>query len=139
MCYLFGKLIFKSYINESLDFEETRIMKILQVLDNQVEIEISGSPNISDNPETFLNPECAKNTKTSKKTESRIFKIRFNDFENLLKTNSELCVIDDSISKIFLKDLSVLNPKFSYTYSKEFKGNLKEFKVVKKSKYSYNK
>lgn len=118
MCYLFGKLIFKSYINESLDFEETRILKILQVLNNTVEIEIedtleSGEPG---DPK-FLKP----NAPESKSKSPRVFKIKFEDFENLLKTNSELCVIDDTISKIFIKDISVYNPKFSYTHSKTFK------------------
>lgn len=115
MCYLFGKLIFKSYINESLDFEETRILKILQVLNNTVEIEIedTGEP---EDPK-FLKP----NAPGSKSKSPRVFKIKFEDFENLLKTNSELCVIDDTISKIFIKDLKEYNPKFSYTHSKTFK------------------
>lgn len=115
MCYLFGKLIFKSYINESLDFEETRILKILQVLNNTVEIEIedTGEP---EDPK-FLKP----NTSGSKSKSPRVFKIKFEDFENLLKTNSELCVIDDTISKIFIKDLKEYNPKFSYTHTKTFK------------------
>ena len=118
MCYLFGKLIFKSYISESLDFEETRILKILQVLNNTVEIEIEDTDN-SDNSDnsnvsetSFLSPKPSRNP--------RIFKLKFEDFENLLKTNSELCVVDDSISKIFLKDLSMFNPKFSYSHIKTF-------------------
>lgn len=113
MCYLFGKLIFKSYINESLDFEETRILKILQVLNNTVEIEI----------EDTLEPEGSKFLKPniSKSKSPRVFKIKFEDFENLLKTNSELCVIDDTISKIFIRDLKEYDPKFSYTHSKTFK------------------
>lgn len=113
MCYLFGKLIFKSYINESLDFEETRILKILQVLNNTVEIEIEDTGEPGD--PKFLKPNM------SKSKSPRVFKIKFEDFENLLKTNSELCVIDDTISKIFIKDISVYNPKFSYTHSKTFK------------------
>lgn len=121
MCYLFGKLIFKSYINESLDFEETRILKILQVLNNTVEIEIedsegTGEPGEPEDPK-FLKP----NAPESKSKNSRVFKIKFEDFENLLKSNSELCVIDDTISKIFIKDLKEYNPKFSYTHSKTFK------------------
>lgn len=115
MCYLFGKLIFKSYINESLDFEETRILKILQVLNNTVEIEIeeTGEP---DDPK-FLKP----NASGSKSKSPRVFKIKFEDFENLLKSNSELCIIDDTISKIFIRDLKEYNPKFSYTHTKTFK------------------
>lgn len=113
MCYLFGKLIFKSYINESLDFEETRILKILQVLNNTVEIEIEDTGEPEDLK--FLKPNA------SKSKSPRVFKIKFEDFENLLKTNSELCVIDDTISKIFIKDLKEYNPKFSYTHSKTFK------------------
>lgn len=121
MCYLFGKLIFKSYINESLDFEETRILKILQVLNNTVEIEIEdtgepGEPGEPDDPK-FLRP----NAPGSKSKSPRVFKIKFEDFENLLKSNSELCIIDDTISKIFIKDLSTYNPKFSYTHTKTFK------------------
>lgn len=118
MCYLFGKLIFKSYINESLDFEETRILKILQVLNNTVEIEIEDAlePGEPGDPK-FLKP----NAPESKSKSPRVFKIKFEDFENLLKTNSELCVIDDTISKIFIKDISVYDPKFSYTHSKTFK------------------
>lgn len=115
MCYLFGKLIFKSYINESLDFEETRILKILQVLNNTVEIEIEDTLEPED--PKFLKP----NAPESKSKSPRVFKLKFEDFENLLKTNSELCVIDDSISKIFLKDLSMFNPKFSYSHIKTFK------------------
>lgn len=115
MCYLFGKLIFKSYINESLDFEETRILKILQVLNNTVEIEIEDTGEPGD--PKFLKP----NAPGSKSERPRVFKIKFEDFENLLKTNSELCVIDDTISKIFIKDLKEYNPKFSYTHSKTFK------------------
>lgn len=115
MCYLFGKLIFKSYINESLDFEETRILKILQVLNNTVEIEIEDTGEPGD--PKFLKP----NAPGSKSKSPRVFKIKFEDFENLLKTNSELCVIDDTISKIFIKDLKEYNPKFSYTHSKTFK------------------
>lgn len=117
MCHLFGKLIFKSYINESLDFEETRILKILQVFNNTVEIEIedTGEP---EDPK-FLKPNASGSR--SKSERPRVFKIKFEDFENLLKTNSELCVIDDSISKIFLKDLSMFNPKFSYSHIKTFK------------------
>lgn len=121
MCYLFGKLIFKSYINESLDFEETRILKILQVLNNTVEIEIEDSEGTGEpgEPEDlkFLKP----NAPESKSKSPRVFKIKFEDFENLLKTNSELCIIDDTISKIFIKDLKEYNPKFSYTHSKTFK------------------
>lgn len=118
MCYLFGKLIFKSYINESLDFEETRILKILQVLNNTVEIEIeeTGEPGEPEDLK-FLKPSAPG----SKSKSPRVFKIKFEDFENLLKTNSELCVIDDTISKIFIKDLKEYNPKFSYTHSKTFK------------------
>ena len=114
MCYLFGKLIFKSYINESLDFEETRILKILQVLNNTVEIEIedTGEP---DDPK-FLKPNVGSKSKSP-----RVFKIKFEDFENLLKSNSELCIIDDTISKIFIRDLKEYNPKFSYTHTKTFK------------------
>lgn len=115
MCYLFGKLIFKSYINESLDFEETRILKILQVLNNTVEIEIEDTGEPGDLK--FLKP----NAPESKSKSLRVFKIKFEDFENLLKTNSELCIIDDTISKIFIKDLKEYNPKFSYTHSKTFK------------------
>ena len=115
MCYLFGKLIFKSYINESLDFEETRILKILQVLNNTVEIEIEDTGEPGD--PKFLKP----NAPGSKSKSPRVFKIKFEDFENLLKSNSELCVIDDTISKIFIKDLKEYNPKFSYTHSKTFK------------------
>lgn len=116
MCYLFGKLIFKSYINESLDFEETRILKILQVLNNTVEIEIedTGEPGEPGDPK-FLKPNM------SKSKSPRVFKIKFEDFENLLKTNSELCIIDDTISKIFIRDLKEYNPKFSYTHTKTFK------------------
>lgn len=124
MCYLFGKLIFKSYINESLDFEETRILKILQVLNNTVEIEIedTGEPEETeevaegDSETSFLKPMSSRRSKSS-----RVFKLKFEDFENLLKTNSELCVIDDSISKIFIRDLKEYNPKFSYTHTKTFK------------------
>ena len=112
MCYLFGKLIFKSYINESLDFEETRILKILQVLNNTIEIEIEDI----DDPK-FLKP----NASGSKSKSPRVFKIKFEDFENLLKSNSELCIIDDTISKIFIRDLKEYNPKFSYTHTKTFK------------------
>ena len=120
-CYLFGKLIFKSYINESLDFEETRVLKILQVLNNIVEIEIEESEETEevakgDSETSFLKPMSSRSSKSS-----RVFKLKFEDFENLLKTNSELCVIDDSISKIFLKDLSMFNPKFSYSHIKTFK------------------
>lgn len=113
MCYLFGKLIFKSYINESLDFEETRILKILQVLNNTVEIEIEDTGEPEDLK--FLKPNM------SKSKSPRVFKIKFEDFENLLKTNSELCIIDDTISKIFIRDLKEYNPKFSYTHIKTFK------------------
>lgn len=115
MCYLFGKLIFKSYINESLDFEETRILKILQVLNNTIEIEIedTGEP---DDPK-FLKPNASGSMSKS----PRVFKIKFEDFENLLKSNSELCIIDDTISKIFIRDLKEYNPKFSYTHTKTFK------------------
>ena len=121
MCYLFGKLIFKSYINESLDFEETRILKILQVLNNTVEIEIEdtgepGEPGEPDDPK-FLRP----NAPGSKSKSPRVFKIKFEDFENLLKSNSELCIIDDTISKIFIRDLKEYNPKFSYSHTKTFK------------------
>lgn len=120
-CYLFGKLIFKSYINESLDFEETRVLKILQVLNNIVEIEIEEPEETEeaakgDSETSFLKPMSSRRSKSS-----RVFKLKFEDFENLLKTNSELCVIDDSISKIFLKDLSMFNPKFSYSHIKTFK------------------
>ena len=120
-CYLFGKLIFKSYINESLDFEETRILKILQVLNNIVEIEIEEPEETEevaegDSETSFLKPMSSRRSKSP-----RVFKLKFEDFENLLKTNSELCVIDDSISKIFLKDLSMFNPKFSYSHIKTFK------------------
>lgn len=115
MCYLFGKLIFKSYINESLDFEETRILKILQVLNNTVEIEIEDTGEPGD--PKFLKP----NAPGSKSERPRVFKIKFEDFENLLKTNSELCIIDDTISKIFIRDLKEYNPKFSYTHTKTFK------------------
>lgn len=121
MCYLFGKLIFKSHINESLDFEETRVLKILQVLNNIVEIEIEEPEETEevaegDSETSFLKPMSSRSSKSS-----RVFKLKFEDFENLLKTNSELCVIDDSISKIFLKDLSMFNPKFSYSHIKTFK------------------
>lgn len=120
-CYLFGKLIFKSYINESLDFEETRVLKILQVLNNIVEIEIEEPEETEevakgDSETSFLKPMSSRRSKSS-----RVFTLKFEDFENLLKTNSELCVIDDSISKIFLKDLSMFNPKFSYSHIKTFK------------------
>lgn len=118
MCYLFGKLIFKSYINESLDFEETRILKILQVLNNTVEIEIEDPEGTEEEEASFLKPIPSR---SSKSRSSRVFTLKFEDFENLLKTNSELCVIDDSISKIFLKDLSMYNPKFSYSRIKTFK------------------
>ena len=118
MCYLFGKLIFKSYINEFLDFEETRILKILQVLNNTVEIEIEDPEGTEEKESPFLKPMPSR---SSCSRSSRVFTLKFEDFENLLKTNSELCVIDDSISKIFLKDLSMYNPKFSYTHSKTFK------------------
>lgn len=125
-CYLFGKLIFKSYINESLDFEETRVLKILQVLNNIVEIEIEEPEETEevakgDSETSFLKPMSSRRSKSRSSKSSRVFKLKFEDFENLLKTNSELCVIDDSISKIFLKDLSMFNPKFSYSHIKTFK------------------
>lgn len=106
MVYYFARLFFKSLISKDLDFIETRFLKVKSVYDGQLEVELVSS-DISD---VYISPN-----------DSNSFEpvyIDLEDFEKVLNKDSEVFLLSDSITEIYIQRLTEYNPHFNYAYGK---------------------
>ena len=105
MDYLYARCLFKSEINSDLDFYETRFLKVLSVVDNEIELVLEDHK--------FNGPFIVPKESTYKPV-----KISFKDFSKTLEGFDEVLLYNDSISSIYLRNASDYNPKYNYVYNR---------------------
>ena len=105
MNYLYARCLFKSEINPDLDFYETRFLKVLSVVDNEIELVLEDHK--------FNGPFIVPKESTYKPV-----KISFKDFSKTLDGFDEVLLYNDSISSVYLRNVSDYNPKYNYVYNR---------------------
>lgn len=106
MSFYFARLFFKSLISKDLDFIETRFLKVQSVCNGQVEVELVSS-DISD---VYIEPNDSI-------AYDPVY-IDFEDFEKVINKDSEVFLLSDSITEIYIQRLTEYNSHFNYAYGK---------------------
>ena len=106
MSFYFARLFFKSLISKDLDFIETRFLKVQSVCNGQVEVELVSS-DISD---VYIEPNDSI-------AYDPVY-IDFEDFEKVLNRTSEVFLLRDSLTEIYIQNLIEYNDSYHYPYGK---------------------